>query len=340
MNKCCLKALKTLNFKEIKMKYTDDFADIEAADERAVPAEKLLPDPLAFDTDSKRQNEDGVAGIYGGFFLAEDCNADSYHVPNASVEPKGWLKRVNGSLPEQQIPGIHTPRRVRFALVAAGPLRKKIKENGKTTHTWQAIVLCNEIFDKATNDYALLKLTVNGVVATKLFNYMVTHVSKPCDVLTDYFHEQARIQHKAGKITDERLRTILSKRATPQMFWIPVRVEPGQRIGLDPQNSTMGALPVVDRLIKGGRFETLWPQVPREMLITRDDEMVTIGGKEYPGLRLPQRLHEFCRDNREKYERLLQEAAERDQSAITEDIEPETNETEDVSQSRVLRKAS
>jgi hypothetical protein len=322
------------------MSYTDDFADIEAADEKAVPAERLLPDPLAFDTDSKRQNEDGVAGIYGGFFLADDCNADAYDVPNAPREPKGWLKRVNGSLPEQQIPGVHTPRRVRFALVAAGPLRRKMKDNGKMTHTWQAIVLCNEIFDKTTGDYALLKLTVNGVVATKLFNYMVTHISKPCDVLTDYFHEQARLQHKAGKINNERLQFILSKRATPQMFWIPVRVEPGQRIGLDPQNSTMGALPVVDRLVKGGRFETLWPQVPKEMLIARDNEMVAIGGREYRGLRLPQCLHEFCRDNREKYERLLIEAAERDQSTIVEDSETESHEAEETFQSRVLRKVS
>ena len=323
------------------MNYADDFADLESADERAVPAEKLLPDPLAFDTDSKRQNEDGVSGIYGGFFLAEDCNASRYDVPNAPREPAGWLKRVNGPMPEQQIPGVHTPRRVRFALVAAGPLRRKTKENGKLTHTWQAIVLCNEIFDKTTSDYALLKLTVNGVVATKLFNYMVTHVSKPCDVLTDYFHEQARLQHKAGKINDERLRSILSKRATPQMFRIPVRIEPGQRIGLDPQNSTMGALPVVDRLVKGGRFETLWPQVPRELLIARDNEMVAIGGKQYPGLRLPQKLHEFCRDNREKYERLLREAAERDQVApLEEAVEMEAHETDETMPIRTLRKAS
>jgi len=322
------------------MNYADDFSDLESADERAVPAEKLLPDPLAFDTDSKRQNEDGVAGIYGGFFLAEDCNASRYDVPNAPLTPAGWLKRVNGSLPEQQIQGVHTPRRVRFALVAAGPLRKKTKDNGKLTHTWQAIALCNEVFDKATNDYALLKLTVNGVVATKLFNYMVTHISKPCDVLTDYFHEQARLQHKTGKITDERFRSILSKRATPQMFWIPVRIEPGQRIGLDPQNSTMGALPIVDKLVAGGRFETLWPQVPREMLIARDSDTVTISGKEYAGLRLPQRLHEFCRDNREKYERLLIEAAERDQSSVIEETENETHETEEAVPFRTLKKAS
>jgi hypothetical protein len=124
------------------------------------------------------------------------------------------------------------------------------------------------------------------------------------------------------------------------MFWIPVRIEPGQRIGLDPQNSTMGALPVVDRLVKGGRFETLWPQVPRELLIARDNEMVTIGGKQYAGLRLPQKLHEFCRDNREKYERLLREAAERDQVAPLEDCETETHETDETMPMRTLKKAS
>src|SRR5712691_12417758 len=72
-----------------------------------------MPDILVFDTDSKRM------GAYGGFFLANDYNAQSYEVLNRSFEPNEAL-RING--PKNKIPGIHLPQLVHFALVADGPL--------------------------------------------------------------------------------------------------------------------------------------------------------------------------------------------------------------------------
>src|SRR6266540_134202 len=70
-------------------------------------------DPLVFDPDARRR------GAFGGFFLANDSGAENYLVPNAPAGAE-WSRRYNGK--GRDIPGVHLPPSMRFALVATGPL--------------------------------------------------------------------------------------------------------------------------------------------------------------------------------------------------------------------------
>src|SRR3982074_469164 len=123
--------------------------DFAQADPSARSSFVQMPDILVFDTDSKRM------GKYGGFFLANDYNAQSYEVHNRSYEPHEAL-RING--PKNKIPGIHLPQLVHFALVAEGPLfttPAKTRSRTNEVYNFEAIAFCHEVVHRETREYGL-----------------------------------------------------------------------------------------------------------------------------------------------------------------------------------------
>lgn len=265
----------------------DALEALEQSDPDAQRPAVALPDILVFDTDSKRM------GNYGGFFLADDYNAGQYSFTGISDDPNS-RERVNS--PTNRIPGIHLPELVHFALVAAGPLFAV-----NDAFHFEAIVFCREVTRRDDGQYPLLKLTTKGPAAVKLHAHFTLAISEPLSRMNAYYHNLARQLFENGTLTNERLENILNKQVTPQMIWIPVQIQRNVQIGPTDQKCVIGAMVYTDEPIpNSARFNSRWPTVPLEELITPD----TAGG-----LLLPRHQQQFCKENRQHYETLLRQRA-------------------------------
>jgi hypothetical protein len=267
----------------------DPLALLEAADPDIPWLPDLKLDPLVFDIDSSR------VGEYGGFFIADDAGAARYLIPNA---PGGdeWKKRMTG---QSHVSGLHLPRRVRFALVAAGPLLWLAGLGQKAHYRFDAVAFCSEVLDLQSGFPALLRLAITGVPAVKLHQYFVVDIYEPLGRMTEYLRGRARTAGDHQFMDRSHYQRILERRATPQMIWIPVDVGSRVQLGRNAHKPTLGAAPLVDRFQDNG-FKSLWTEVPTEMLATPDDR---------GGLLITGPIGEFARDHRRRYERMLRQRA-------------------------------
>ena len=248
-------------------------------------------DPLVFDPDAQRR------GQFGGFFLANDAGAEKYEVPRA---PRGaeWARRYNG--PGKVIPGTHLPRLVRFAIVAAGPLMKISKAGRAPQFRFEAIVFCDQVIDRQTSKFAMLRLAINGVPAVKLHKFMALEINEPLRRLTDRLHKEARDAYRDKTISRSRFEAALSRAATPQFIWVPVKVKACQRLGGEG-SETRGALPFVEvKGKKSDRLFSMWSHVSTDKLAMPDSE---------GGLLLTGWVREECFNLHQRFHRVLHERA-------------------------------
>lgn len=247
-----------------------------------------MPDLLVFDTDTKRD------GAYGGFFLANDYNAQSYEVSNRTLNPNEAL-RING--PNQKIPGIHLPALVHFALVADGPLfTTPGNSDANQVFNFEAIVLCREALHRETHAYGLFKLTLKGPAAVKLHRYMTIDVEDPLRRIDAYYHDYARQLFRLHQIPRSRLEHILKQQATPQLFWIPVPIVKGVEIG-QGRKSVTGAMVYTDAFQEHNKKRpSRWSFVTTESLITPS---------MHGGLQLEYSVQQFCQNSRARYQSAL-----------------------------------
>src|SRR5581483_2958608 len=192
-------------------------------------------DPLVFDPDVRRRGE------FGGFFLADDAGAGKYIVQNA---PEGaeWRRRFIS--PGRSIKGIHLPRNLRFALVAAGPLMKTGKPGQDLQFRFEAVVFCDRVIDRGSGELALLRLAIGGVAAVKLHQFMVTDIQKALARLTERLRQDAQKAFDRGGLERARLDAALANAATAQFIWLPISVKACQPVG--NRTPTRGAVPYVD----------------------------------------------------------------------------------------------
>jgi len=269
---------------------------LEAADQSAVK-QNPLPPALCFDPDSKR------GGMYGGFYAAEDqVPIDRYEFVGARTE-EPFRERDNGT--DKTIPCVKLGPRVHFALVAAGPrYKRKGKEDEVEKYYFEAIVLVREIIDRTTNKPALFKLTAKGVPAVRLHSHLTADLAEPLARLTKHSHETMRRLYAAKdpRVTEERYQNVISRSHTPQEIWIPVDVAYKVKVGKEKNTQKITIPNTHRRTGENGQYESLWSEVPTEQLALIDTK---------GGLRLSPDLAAFCRENRQKYEAILQEKADR-----------------------------
>lgn len=263
---------------------------LEQAGSQAPVLTDLDLDPLVFDPDARRR------GAFGGFFLADDSGAENYLVPNA---PEGaeWARRYNG--PGRDIPGVHLPASLRFALVAAGPLMKTAKPGQDPQFRFEAAVFCDQVIDRRTGRYAMLRLVISGVPAVKLHNFLALDINEPLCRLTKRLHEDTRRAFRAGRISRTWYEAAMGNSATAQFIWAPVSVKACQPLG--KYSSTLGAMPYVEfKPRQGDRYLSMWTRVSTDSLATPDEE---------GGLLLTGWVQEECESNHPRFQRILRERA-------------------------------
>ena len=248
-------------------------------------------DPLVFDPDVRRRGE------FGGFFLANDAGAGKYLVQNA---PEGaeWRRRLIS--PGRSIEGIHLPKTLRFALVAAGPLMKTGKPGQDLQFRFEAVVFCDRVIDRESGELALLRLAIGGVPAVKLHQFMVTDIQEALARLTERLRQAAQEAFDRGGLDRARLDAALANAATAQFIWLPISVKACQPVG--NRTPTRGAVPYVDFMNREtGQRESMWTRIPTERLATPDDQ---------GGLLLTGRVQAECQGRHAHYHQILRSRAE------------------------------
>lgn len=263
---------------------------LEQAGSQAPVLTDLELDPLVFDPDVRRR------GAFGGFFLADDSGAENYLVPNAPAGA-GWSRRYNG--PSRDIPGVHLPPSMRFALVAAGPLMKTAKAGRDPQFRFEAVVFCDQVINRRTGRYAMLRLVISGVPAVKLHNFMVLDIYEPLRRLTERLHQDTRRAFRAGHISRTRYEAAMGNSATAQFIWAPVSVKACQPLGKN--SPTLGAMPYVEfKTRKGDRYLSMWTRVSTDSLAAPDED---------GGLLLTGWVQEACENMHPRFHRILRERA-------------------------------
>jgi hypothetical protein len=251
----------------------------------------LALDPLVFDPDVDRR------GAYGGFFLAKDSGADNYAVPDAPGGPQ-WTLRYNGR--GIKIPRIHLPLSVRFAIVATGPLMQTAKAGRDLQYRFEAVVFCDQVIDRRTNKYALLRLAISGVPAVKLHQFMVLEIREALGRLTHRFRHDTRAAFRESRLSRDCYEAAMARSATPQFIWVPVSAKACQRLG--DKSSTIGAIPFTDFITKrGNKRLSMWTRVSTDRLATPDSE---------GGLLLTGWVQKACDSLHPTYHRALRDRAE------------------------------
>jgi len=275
---------------------------LEKADQSAAAGLKdSLPPTLGFDPDSKR------GGMYGGFYAAEDQVETSRYDFTSAPADGSFRKRVNGPLKDQQFPCVHLGEKTHFALVAAGPLHKKLDKENREKYHFEAVVLVREIIDRQTGEPALFKLALTGIAAVRLWSHFTQDIAEPLGRLTEHARALARRLYEAGdaRVTKERYENALARVFTPQDIWIPVSVRYEAQLGRDASKAQIGTAPDT-HAGEGRKRESRWKEIS-----VQDLALIDAKG----GLRLSEKTASFCRENRQKYEAILKERASRaDQS--------------------------
>jgi hypothetical protein len=257
---------------------------------------RIMPVSLVWDYDLTR------GGKFGGFFLATDNGeGDRYRVLNAPDHPEFQTRKTSWS---HDFPGIHLGDRTRFAVLATHKLFT-VEENdefkpGQTKKVlrFEAIALAKDVIDLETNRPALVKLTIRGTAAAKLYDYLVRFF--PYKRLTSAIHTIAERAFKTGSISRERLSFLKKQRATRQLIWIPIDTVYGQHLGRNKMQ--IGSSPYTDhenadrRDNRGHEFISRWDEMP-------DDAFAT--SEKTGGLLLDKETREFCKEHRVYWEEQL-----------------------------------
>ena len=255
-----------------------------------------MPVSVVWDYDQLR------GGRFGGLFLATDKGqGDRYEVPDAPREPE-FLKRQTGW--NHSFPGFHLPARTMFAVVATHRLFEVEEEDefnrGQKKKVWrfEAVAIARDIIDRETGKPALVKLTIRGTAANKLYDYVVKNF--PEKRLTAAIHQIAEESFKAGRISKEKLAFFKKQRATRQMIWMPVETAYGVRLGRNKMQ--VGSSPFTDRPNENRKNDKDPEFISRWAEIT-DAELST--GTAEGGLLLDRETREFCKENRVYWEEQL-----------------------------------
>jgi hypothetical protein len=283
--------------KEVKVGtiHGDALDALEGADQSAHAA-PIMPVSVVWDYDLTR------GGQYGGLFLATDKGqGERYCVPDAPQEPESLKRQTSW---DHSFPGFHLPSRTMFAVVATQRLFEVEEEDefnrGQKKKVWrfEAVAVASDIIDLETGNPALVKLTIRGTAANKLYDYMVRHF--PEKRLTAAIHQLAEESFKAGSITKEKLAFFKKQRATRQMLWMPVETAYGVRLGRNRMQ--VGASPFTDRPNESRKSDKEPEFISRWDEIT-DEELST--GADKGGLLLDREMRKFCKQNRLYWEEQL-----------------------------------